>query len=163
MENPFSLKGKIIGQALNNFTIIKSIKIILVYVSQLKKISFIFLGFHTHTHTNYLFQRWRHFTLSFLFFSPRTALSQQSSFSLSGSLLAALSSFSFLCSFLFLYSCTYLVLKPCKSIQETSKDGKFIKALQIPDRYLDRCIYRGLDRQLDSCIYQELRNSNFQI
>ena len=38
MENPFSLKGKIIGQTLNNFTIIKSITIIVVYVSRLKKI-----------------------------------------------------------------------------------------------------------------------------
>ena len=38
MENPFSLKGKITGQTLNNFTIIKSIKIIVVYVSRLKRI-----------------------------------------------------------------------------------------------------------------------------
>ena len=50
VENPLSLKGKTMGQTPNNFTMIKSIIIILVYVSQLKKISFIFLCFHTHTH-----------------------------------------------------------------------------------------------------------------
>ena len=49
VENPFSLKGKTTGQTSNNFTIIKSITIILVYASQLKKkISLIFLCFHTH-------------------------------------------------------------------------------------------------------------------
>ena len=37
MENPFSLKGKTTGQISNNFTIIKSITIILVYASRLKK------------------------------------------------------------------------------------------------------------------------------
>ena len=29
-----------------------------------------------------------------------------------------------------------LVLKPCKSVQETSEEGLFIKAGQIPDRWL---------------------------
>ena len=39
MENPFSLSlmGKTMGQTPNNFTIIKLITIIFVYVSQLKK------------------------------------------------------------------------------------------------------------------------------
>ena len=37
MENRFFLKGKTMGQTPNNFTIIKSITIILVYVSRLKK------------------------------------------------------------------------------------------------------------------------------
>ena len=50
---------------------------------------------------------WQHFALSFLFYSPRIALSWLSSFSLSGSFLATLSSFSFLCGFLFLCSCTH--------------------------------------------------------
>ena len=37
VENPFSLKGKTTRQTPNNLTIIKSITIILVYVSRLKK------------------------------------------------------------------------------------------------------------------------------
>jgi len=99
VENPFSLKGKTMGQTPNNFNIIKSITIVLVYVSQLKKkISIVFFA---HTHTNYLSQRRQHFALSFLFSSSRTALSWLSSLSLSGSLLAALSFF--LCGFLFLF------------------------------------------------------------
>ena len=51
MENPFSLslKRKTTGQTPNNFTIIKSITIIFVYISQLKKknISLIFLCSHS--------------------------------------------------------------------------------------------------------------------
>ena len=73
MENPFSLKGKTMGQTLNNFTIVKLITIILVCVSQLKKISLIFLC--SLTHTNYLSQRWQHFVLFFLFSSPCIVLS----------------------------------------------------------------------------------------
>ena len=49
MENPFSLKGKTTGQTPNNITIIKSIRISLVYVSWLKKnlsLSFFFLLSH---------------------------------------------------------------------------------------------------------------------
>ena len=47
--NPFLLKGKMTRQISNNFTIIKLITIILVYVSRLKKkISLIFLFSHTH-------------------------------------------------------------------------------------------------------------------
>ena len=47
---PFLLKGKTMGQTLNNFTIIKSITIILVHVSQLKKnLSYFSLLSHTHT------------------------------------------------------------------------------------------------------------------
>ena len=49
----------------------------------------------------------QHFVLSFLFSSPHIAFSWLSSFSLNGSLLVAFSSFSFLCSFLFLCPCTY--------------------------------------------------------
>ena len=48
LENPFSLKGKTTGQILNNFTIVKSITIIIVYVSQLKK-NLSYFSFHTHT------------------------------------------------------------------------------------------------------------------
>ena len=51
MENLFSLKEKIKEQTLNNFTIIKSITIILVYASRLKKKkknSIIFLCSHKH-------------------------------------------------------------------------------------------------------------------
>ena len=51
MENPFSLSlmGKTMGQTPNNFTIIKLITIIFVYVSRLKKkkTSLIFLCSHT--------------------------------------------------------------------------------------------------------------------
>ena len=100
----FLLEGKTTGQTPNNFTIIKSITIILVYVSWLNKN---FSCFSLLSHTNYLSQKRQHFALSFLFSSPRTALSWLSSFSLNSSLLATLSSFSFLCGFLFLYSCTY--------------------------------------------------------
>ena len=62
-------REKTTGQIPNNFTIIKSITIILVYVSRLKKnLSYFSLlshtHTHTHTHTNYLFQRQWHFTLS---------------------------------------------------------------------------------------------------
>ena len=49
MKTPFSWREKTIGQIPNNFIIIKSITIILVYVSWLKKkISLIFLYSHTH-------------------------------------------------------------------------------------------------------------------
>ena len=59
-EKPFLLEGKTMRQTPNNFTIIKSITISLVYVSRLKKnLSF----FVTLTHTNYLSQRQQHFTL----------------------------------------------------------------------------------------------------
>ena len=78
MENPFSLKEKIEGQTPNQFTIIKSITIILMYVSRLNKNLFFFFFL---LHTNYLSQRWQHFTLSFLFSSPRMALSWLSSLS----------------------------------------------------------------------------------
>ena len=69
MENSFSLKGKTTRQTPNNFIIIKSISIILMYVSQFflkKKKSLLFFFTFTHTHTNYLFQRQQHFTLSSL-------------------------------------------------------------------------------------------------
>ena len=54
MENPFSLKGKTTRQTPNNFIIIKSISIILMYVSQFlkkKKKSLLFFFTFTHTHT----------------------------------------------------------------------------------------------------------------
>ena len=73
MENSFFLKEKIMGQTLNNFTIIKLITIIYVYVSWLKKK--ISLVFYTLTHTNYLSQRQQHFALSSLYSSSRIALS----------------------------------------------------------------------------------------
>ena len=64
VETPFFLKGKkTTGQTPNNFSIIKSITIILMYVSWLKKNpSYFSLLLHTHTH--YLFQRQQYFTLS---------------------------------------------------------------------------------------------------
>ena len=49
MENPFSLKGKTTGETPNNFTIIKSITIILVYVSRRKKNLLVFLCSQTHS------------------------------------------------------------------------------------------------------------------
>ena len=49
MENPFSLKRKAMEKTPNNFIIIKSIKIILVYVSRLKKNLFFFFFSLTHT------------------------------------------------------------------------------------------------------------------
>ena len=61
------------GQTLNNLTIIKSITIILVNVSRLKKNLFCFsLLSHTHTHSNYLIQR-QHFTLFSLAIFSKTA------------------------------------------------------------------------------------------
>ena len=48
VENYFSLKEKTIGQISNNFTIVKSITIIIVYVSRLKKnLSYFSLLSHT--------------------------------------------------------------------------------------------------------------------
>ena len=48
MENSFSLKGKTMGQVMNNFIIIKLITIILAYVSRLKKnLSYVSLLSHT--------------------------------------------------------------------------------------------------------------------
>ena len=56
MKNHFSLKGKkekgkITRQTLNNFTIIKSITIILMYVSQLKKKYIYIYNFSCETYT----------------------------------------------------------------------------------------------------------------
>ena len=48
MENPFFWNEKTMRQIPNNFTIIKSITIILVYVLQLKKNRSFFLYSHTH-------------------------------------------------------------------------------------------------------------------
>ena len=48
MENPLSLKGKTMGQTPNNFTIIKSITLILMYASRLKKKSLLFFFILTH-------------------------------------------------------------------------------------------------------------------
>ena len=102
MENPFSLKEKTTGQTSNNFTIIKSITIIIVYFSRLQEKTFLF--FFTLTHTT---QRRQRFALSFLFFfSTHSSLSWLSSFSLSGSLLAALSFL--LCGFFFLCFLFYM-------------------------------------------------------
>ena len=80
------------GQIPNNFTIIKSITIILIYVSMPKKnLSYFFL---TLIHTNYLSQKWQHFALVFIFFSTHSYLSWLSYksclLSISGFLLEAL-------------------------------------------------------------------------
>ena len=77
MKNHFSLKGKkekgkITRQTLNNFTIIKSITIILVYVSQLKKkiYIYIYLFFFLLSHTQIIFLK-RQQSLFFAFFTMR--------------------------------------------------------------------------------------------
>ena len=76
-------------QTPNNFIIIKSITIIFMYVSWLKKKS---LLFSLLSHTLIIFFKGSNTLLSpfFIFFSTHSSLSWLSSFSLSGSLLAAL-------------------------------------------------------------------------
>ena len=79
VENPFSLKGKMKGQTPNNFVIIKSITIILVYVSRLKKKS---LLFSLLSHTLIIFLKGGNTLFSpFIFFSTHNSLSWLSSFS----------------------------------------------------------------------------------
>ena len=73
MKNHFSLKGKkekgkITRQTLNNFTIIKSITIILMYVSQLKKNIYIYIFLLSHTQIIFLK---RQQSLFFAFFTMR--------------------------------------------------------------------------------------------
>ena len=98
VENHFFLKGKTLRQTSNQFTIIKSITIIFVYVSRLKKN---FTCFSLLSHTLIISIKGGNILLSpFYFSSPRTTLSLGCLLSLSGSLLAALSFL--LCSFLFL-------------------------------------------------------------
>ena len=103
MENLFSLKGKITGQTLNNFTIIKSITIIIMYVSRLKEnfSCFSLLSYNT----NYLFQRRQHFTLFFFFFSTYSFFLVVFFFSKRLPLGCSLSFF--LCGVLYFCSCTY--------------------------------------------------------
>ena len=48
------------------------------------------------------------------------------------------------------------VLKPCKSVQETSEEGLFIKVGQIPDSCSIDTIYRGLDSCSIDTIYRGL-------
>ena len=74
MENPFSLKGKIIGQTLNNFTIIKSITIIVVYVSRLKKI-LSYSSLLSNTHKLFVSKVAILCTLLSIFFSTHSSLS----------------------------------------------------------------------------------------
>ena len=74
MENPFSWREKTTGQTPNNFIIIKSITIILVYVSGLLKKKKSLLFFFTLTHTKYLSQKRQHFTLSSLAIFLKTAI-----------------------------------------------------------------------------------------
>ena len=103
MENPFSLKGKTTGQTLNNFTIIKSITIIIVYVIRLKKnLSYFSLLSHTliislkggnTLLSPFYFLLHAQLSLDSLLFSKRFTLGCSLSF--------------FLCGFLFLCSCTY--------------------------------------------------------
>ena len=90
----FSLKIKTTGQTLNNFTIIKSITIILVCLTAKEKMSLIFF---TLTQTNYLSQKWQHFALSLLFSSLLTALFLGCLLSLRNSLLTAFLFFFLLC------------------------------------------------------------------
>ena len=110
MENPFSLKGKTIGQTPNNFTIIKSIIIILVYVSWLRKnLSYFSLLSHTQIislkggntlHSPFYFLLHAQLSLLAVFFS------------LSDSLLDALSLFSCVsrcCSFFFFFLFSFLI------------------------------------------------------
>ena len=93
MENPFSLKGKITGQTLNNFTIIKSITIIVVYVSRLKKI-LSYSSLLSNTHKLSVSKVAILCTLLSIFFSTHSSLSLLAIFfSLSGSLLATFSFF----------------------------------------------------------------------
>ena len=109
VENPFFLKGKTTRQTSNNFTIIRSITIIRVYVSRLKKnFSYFSLLSRTHTHTQIISFKGGNTLLSPFYFLLHAQLSHGCLlFSLSGSLLVALSSFSFLCSLLFFCSYTY--------------------------------------------------------
>ena len=89
MKNPFFLKGKTTGQIPNNFTIIKSITIIFVYISWLKKKS---LLLSLLWHTLNIFLKCDNTLLShFYFSSPYTALSLGCLLSLSDFLLTALS------------------------------------------------------------------------
>ena len=103
MENPLVFKGKTIRQTQNNLTIIKSIIIILVYGSWLKKNLSCFSLLNTHTHTLIIslkggntllsppwlsswkrqpftlsslaiFLRWQYFTLSFLLCSSQAKI-----------------------------------------------------------------------------------------
>ena len=113
VENPFFLKGKTTRQTSNNFTIIRSITIIRVYVSRLKK-NFSYFSLlshthtHTHTHTQIISFKGGNTLLSPFYFLLHAQLPHGCLlFSLNGSLLAALSSFSFLCSLLFFCSYTY--------------------------------------------------------
>ena len=79
------------GQTPNNFIIIKSITVILVYISRLKKnLSY----FSLLSHTQIISLKGDNTLHSpFYFFSTHSSLSWLSSFSISGSLLAALSFF----------------------------------------------------------------------
>ena len=65
------------------------------------------LFFFTLTHSLLISFKGGNTLLSHFYFILHTYLSWLSTFSLSGSFLATLSSFSFLCGFLFLCSCTY--------------------------------------------------------
>ena len=113
MENPFSLMGKTRGQTPNNFTIIKSITIIFVYVSQLKKnLSY----FSLLSHSLIISIKGSNTLISPLYFSsPRIALSWLSSLSLSDSLQDAL--YFFLFWLIFHYFLQYATLPCCYSHQ----------------------------------------------
>ena len=78
VENPFSLKGNTTGQISNQFTIIKSITIIFVYISKLKKnLSY----FSLLSHTNFLSKAATLCSLLSISFSTHNTLSWLSSFS----------------------------------------------------------------------------------
>jgi len=56
------------------------------------------------------------------------------------------------------------VLKPCKFVQESTKEVLYFKVWQISRQmYLSRFKMWNSTDKLDSCIYQELRKSIFQI
>ena len=103
VENPFFLKEKITGKTPNNFTIIKSITIIIVYVIRLKKnLSYFSLLSHTliislkggnTLLSPFYFLLHAQLSLDCLLFSKHFTLGCSLSF--------------FLCGFLFLCSCTY--------------------------------------------------------
>ena len=103
MKTLFSLERKATRQILNNFTILKSIIVTLVYASWLKKkisliIIIIIIIFGSHT---LLSQMQQHFALFSLFFSPHSSF-LAIFFSICSSFLATLSfvAFSFYVSFI---------------------------------------------------------------
>ena len=103
VENLFSLKGKTTRETPNNFTIIKSITIILAYVSRLQKK---YLLFSLFSHTLIIFIKSNNTLLSHFYFLLHAQLSLDYLL-FSKWLTLGCSLFFFLYNFLFLCSCTY--------------------------------------------------------